>query len=68
MTTAPRPTVKAAVLTPEDLITASAADARILLPAGVRPFRLNWTYIIGIGTYHAVALMAFLPGYFSLAA
>jgi stearoyl-CoA desaturase (delta-9 desaturase) len=65
MTTAPRPTVKTAVLTPDDLIIASPAGPRIPLPTGVRPFRLNWPYIIGIGAYHVVAVMAFMPGYFS---
>src|ERR1700716_2974414 len=64
MTTVPRPTAKAAVLTPDDLAP-SSADTLIPLPAGVRPFRLNWPYIVGIGAYHVVALMAFLPGYFS---
>ena len=38
---------------------------RISLPAGVQPFKLNWPYIIGIGAYHAVAVLAFMPGYFS---
>jgi len=65
MTTAPRATAKTAVLTPEDLITPSPANPQILLPAGVRPFRLNWPYILGIGAYHVVAVMAFLPFYFS---
>lgn len=64
MTTVPRPTAKAAVLTPEDLAP-SAADTLIPLPAGVRPFRLNWTYISGISVYHVLAGLAFLPGYFS---
>jgi len=31
----------------------------------VRPFQLNWPYIIVIGAYHVLALLAFLPGYFS---
>ena len=37
----------------------------MLLPAGVRPFQLNWPYIIVIAGYHAVALLAFMPGWFS---
>jgi len=65
MTTAPRATAKTAVLTPEDVIIPSPANPQILLPAGVRPFRLNWPYILGIGVYHVVAVMAFLPFYFS---
>ena len=35
------------------------------MPAGVQPFKLNWPYIIGIGAYHAVAVLAFMPGYFT---
>src|SRR4051812_33675205 len=37
----------------------------LLLPAGVGPFQLSWPNIIVIGTYHVVAGLAFLPGYFS---
>jgi fatty-acid desaturase len=64
MTTAPRPTVKTAVLTPDERISLPG-DARLLLPAGVLPYQLNWPYILAIGAYHALALLAFLPGYFS---
>jgi stearoyl-CoA desaturase (delta-9 desaturase) len=68
MTTAPRPIAKAAVLDPTDLspsLSPSSPNSRIPLPAGVRPFQLNWPYIIVIGGYHVLALLAFLPGYFS---
>ena len=41
------------------------AACAISLPAGVRPFKLNWPYIIVIGAYHALAVLAFMPGYFS---
>src|SRR5258707_7490498 len=44
---------------------AAAANERLTLPAGVRPFRLNWPYIGVIGAYHAAALLAFMPDYFS---
>ena len=54
MTTAPRPTVKAAVLSPEYPIDPSQG-ARLLLPAGVRPYQLNWPYILGIAAYHGLA-------------
>jgi len=64
MTTAPRPTAKAAVLSPEYPIDPSQG-ARLLLPAGVRPYQLNWPYILGITAYHGLALLALMPGYFS---
>jgi len=64
MTKAHLPTVKTAVLTQTDFV-AAAADARLVLPAGVKPFQLNWPYIVVIGAYHAAALLAFMPGYFS---
>src|SRR3954462_4931896 len=68
MTTAPRPIAKTAVLEPTDLtlpLAASPTDSRISLPAGVAPFQLNWPYIVVIGAYHVMALLAFMPGYFS---
>jgi fatty-acid desaturase len=42
-----------------------ATRGRLMLPAGVRPFQFNWPFILGIGAYHAAALLAFMPGYFS---
>jgi len=68
MTTAPRPIAKTAALDPTDLspaLSPSSANSRLPLPAGVRPFQLNWPYIVVIGAYHVLALLAFLPGYFS---
>ena len=73
MTTAPRPMAKTAALTPADLtpplspalLSPALANPRIPLPAGVKPFQLNWPYIIVIGAYHVVAVLAFMPGYFS---
>ena len=59
------PTIRAALLPAGDYIAPVAAKVRLLLPAGVRPFALNWPYIIVIGAYHAVALLAFTSGYFS---
>ena len=43
----------------------SHPEGRLMLPVGVRPFRLNWPNIVVIGAYHLVALLAFMPGYFS---
>ena len=45
--------------------TAPGAQERLALPAGVRPFCLNWPYIIVIAAYHGAAILAFMPGYFS---
>ena len=64
MTTAPRPTIKTAVLDPDASVDLPAS-ARLLLPAGVLPYQLNWPYILAIGAYHGLALLAFMPGYFS---
>src|ERR1700730_2522738 len=64
MTKVPLPTVKTAVLSAVDFVPA-AVDARQMLPAGVKPFQLNWPYILVIGAYHAAALLAFMPHYFS---
>ncbi|WP_291863115.1 fatty acid desaturase [Bradyrhizobium sp.] len=65
MTTARVPTSKAAALPVADYAAPVTASGRLSLPAGVRPFQLNWPYIIVIAGYHVVALLAFLPGYFS---
>lgn len=66
MTTVQRPTTKIAVLVGvADLAAPQAANARLMLPAGVRPFQPNWPYIVVIGAYHVAALLAFLPGCFS---
>ena len=70
MTTARRPATRAAVLATADLATADpgisfAAPARLPLPAGVRPYQLNRPYMFVIRAYHAAALLAFMPGYFS---
>src|SRR5215217_3955067 len=64
MTTAPRPTARVAVLAPDAPLPPVVAVS-ITLPAGVQPFKLNWPYIITIGGYHAVAVLAFMPGYFT---
>src|SRR6476660_2349322 len=64
MTTARRPTARTAVLD-TDAAPLPLAGSRISLPAGVRPFKLNWPYVIVIGAYHALAVLAFMPGYFS---
>jgi len=65
MATVQMPTMRAALRPAADYIAPVAARARLLLPAGVRPFHLNWPYILVISGYHAVALLAFASGYFS---
>jgi fatty-acid desaturase len=64
MTTAPRPTIKTAVLDPDAPVDLPV-NARLLLPAGVLPYQFNWPYILAIGAYHGLALLAFMPGYFT---
>jgi fatty-acid desaturase len=64
MRTAPRPPARIAVFAP-DAPLPPLDGLRMALPAGVQPFKLNWPYIIGIGAYHAVAVLAFMPGYFT---
>ena len=59
------PAIKPAILAPADNAAPPAAKGRMSLPAGVRPFQLNWPYIIVIAGYHALALLAFMPGWFS---
>ena len=54
-----------ALLAGADYTIPVAGKERLALPVGVRPFQLNWPYIIGIAAYHAAALLAFMPGYFS---
>src|SRR5207245_145435 len=61
----PPPPLKTAVPAAVDCATPVAANERLLLPTGVKPFQLNWPYIMGIGAYHVVALLAFMPGYFN---
>ena len=58
MTTVQRPTTKIAVLGVADLAAPQATNARLMLPAGVRPFQPNWPYIVVIGAYHVAALLA----------
>jgi fatty-acid desaturase len=65
MTTVPLPTIETAAVAAPDYAAPFAANGRLTLPTGVKPFQLNWPYIFAIGGYHVVALMAFMPGYFS---
>src|SRR6201746_951811 len=65
MTTAHLPTMETAALAAGDYAIPVAAQPRLRLPAGVMPFQLNWPYIIVIGLWHALALLAFMPGTFS---
>jgi fatty-acid desaturase len=65
MTTVDLPGIQPAALTAADYAAPVAIDERLALPAGVRPFRLNWPCISVIVAYHAAALLAFMPGFFS---
>src|ERR1700730_11433002 len=65
MTTVQRPTIKTAVLPAAGYAPPVAAIERLMLPAGVMPFHVIWPYIFVIAAYHAAALLAFTPGYFS---
>ncbi|MFH1340191.1 MAG: fatty acid desaturase [Pseudomonadota bacterium] len=65
MTTVEIPAIKPAILAPAEQAAPPAAGGRLLLPAGVRPFQFNWPYIIVIAGYHGLALLAFMPGWFS---
>src|SRR4029077_10983118 len=38
---------------------------RLPLPASVAPPRINWLYAVGVGGYHLLALLAFVPWFFS---
>ena len=42
-----------------------SASIRLPLPAAVDRRRIVWSYAITVGTYHAVALLALLPWFFS---
>ena len=53
MTTAPPICTRPRSWPPRIMPSRRRAKARLPLPAGVRPFQLNWPYIIVIGAYHA---------------
>jgi fatty-acid desaturase len=42
-----------------------SAGSRIALPEGVRPYRVDWVNVSVIGTFHVLALLALLPGFFN---
>ncbi len=65
MTLVRTPIVKTAILAAADYAPPGATKQRLKLPAGVRPFQLNWPYTGAIAAYHLAALLAFMPGYFS---
>ena len=46
-------------------IHAVPASRRISLPAGVQHRQIYWRYALGVLFYHLVALLAFVPGFFS---
>ena len=35
------------------------------LPIGVIHRRINWRYVLAVGTYHLLALLAFVPWFYS---
>jgi fatty-acid desaturase len=41
------------------------AKVRLPLPAGASQHRIHWRYAIAVGSYHALALLAFNPWFFS---
>jgi fatty-acid desaturase len=45
--------------------SAALPASRLPLPEGVMPLRVDWPSAIMIGGYHLVALLAFVPWYFS---
>ena len=55
MTTVHEPATKPAVPADAEYAAPVAANERLMLPAGVVPFQLNWPYILGIGAYHIAA-------------
>ena len=42
-----------------------APAGRLPLPSSVAPPRINWFYAVGVGGYHLLALLAFVPWFFS---
>jgi stearoyl-CoA desaturase (delta-9 desaturase) len=65
MATVPLPIIEITALAAVDYAAPVAGNGPLTLPAGVKPFQLNWPYILAIAGYHVVALLAFMPGYFS---
>jgi fatty-acid desaturase len=48
-----------------DPAVAATNHGRLPLPASVKLHRIVWPYAIGVGSYHLMALLAFLPWFFS---
>jgi len=46
---------------------AAQAPAALPLPLGVSERRVNWRYVAAVGTYHLLALLAFVPWFYSSA-
>lgn len=59
------PPKKTAISTAADYAVPLRAKEPLSLPAGVKPFRCNWPYVLVVGAYHMAALLPFMPGYFS---
>jgi stearoyl-CoA desaturase (delta-9 desaturase) len=51
----------------QDSIAEVAAKPRrsLALPEAIHPLRLEWLFVLGIGSVHVLALLAFLPWFFS---
>lgn len=65
MTTDHPTAVKAATLANADLPTEERSTRRLPLPAGVILNRIDWPTATIIAVYHLIALLAFVPWYFS---
>jgi fatty-acid desaturase len=46
-------------------ITAVRGSSRMARPATAEGSRILWTYVAGVGTYHALAMLALVPWFFS---
>jgi stearoyl-CoA desaturase (delta-9 desaturase) len=57
MTTVHPPAIKTAVLAAADCAAPVAANERLMLPAGVKPFQLDWPHLLAIAAYHGAALL-----------
>jgi sn-1 stearoyl-lipid 9-desaturase len=49
----------------KEIAVAPAARGRLSVPAAVNVRRIAWPYAIGVGLYHLLTLLAFLPWLFS---
>jgi fatty acid desaturase len=50
---------------PQSATSFTPSTSRLPLPAAVNRRRVVWSYVIAIGLYHLVALLALVPWFFS---